>query len=340
MRRVLIAAAVLAAGYVMAQEPWMVPRQRRVIATSAAYEWTTNDYVMTWAIPSTDAVTVPGRSGYTPDAQIYWQSTDAPLSVTAYNDDNLTHSYDAAGTYQIIITGDWPALYFNNAGNKALIRSVESWGTGANWASLERAFFGCAGMTNGGPACPAMPSVTSLFYAWRGCTGLTVAPDVSALTNVTELRAAWYGCSGLTAAPDVSALTNVTSLFYAWSGCTGLTAAPDVSALTKVTTLRAAWYGCYGLTAAPDVSALTNVTTLRYTWCGCTGLTNVPQLMATSTALTTTTGAFQGNAKMGGSVVELWNTNLFPNVTAYANTFTGCTNLSNYADIPNGWKGL
>jgi hypothetical protein len=265
MRRVLIAAAVLAAGYALAFEPWMVPRQRRVIATSAAYEWTTNDYVMTWAIPSTDAVTVPGRSGYTPDAQIYWQSTDAPLSVTAYNDDNLTHSYDAAGTYQIIITGDWPALYFNNAGNKALIRSVESWGTGANWASLERAFFGCAGMTNGGPACPAMPSVTSLFYAWRGCTGLTAAPDVSALTNVTTLYAAWYNC---------------------------------------------------------------------------TGLTSAPALPTSSTALTTTTSAFQGNAKMGGSVVELWNTNLFPNVTAYANTFTGCTNLSNYADIPNGWKGL
>jgi hypothetical protein len=35
MRRVLIAAVVLAAGYALAQEAWMVPRQRRVIAASA-----------------------------------------------------------------------------------------------------------------------------------------------------------------------------------------------------------------------------------------------------------------------------------------------------------------
>jgi hypothetical protein len=35
MRRVLIAAAVLAAGYALAFEPWMVPRQRRVIAASS-----------------------------------------------------------------------------------------------------------------------------------------------------------------------------------------------------------------------------------------------------------------------------------------------------------------
>jgi len=235
-------------------------------AVDTGYEWTASDFVMTWAIPSTTAVTVPGLSGQTYDASIYWQSTNTPLAVTAYNDADLTHSYAAVGTYQIIITGTWPAIYFNNAGNKTLIRSVDSWGDGTKWMTLANAFYGCSGMTDAGPALPSMPNVTTLTYAWRGCTALTTAPDVSALTNVTTLLRAWYNCSQLT---------------------------------------------------------------------------TVPTLMPSSTALTTTTEAFRlTGSGMKGTVVELWNTNLFPNVTAFANTFTGCTGLDNYADIPNNWKGL
>jgi len=45
-------------------------------------------------------------------------------------------------------------------------------------------------------------------------------------------------------------------------------------------------------------------------------------------------------AGMHGTVVALWDTNNFPNVTTFANTFTGCTGLDNYGDIPNNWKGL
>jgi hypothetical protein len=43
---------------------------------------------------------------------------------------------------------------------------------------------------------------------------------------------------------------------------------------------------------------------------------------------------------MTGTVVELWNTNLFPNIVNFANTFTGATGLNNYTNIPNNWKGL
>jgi len=43
---------------------------------------------------------------------------------------------------------------------------------------------------------------------------------------------------------------------------------------------------------------------------------------------------------MTGTVEELWNVTNFPNLSIYANCFTGATGLDNYADIPNGWKGL
>jgi len=43
---------------------------------------------------------------------------------------------------------------------------------------------------------------------------------------------------------------------------------------------------------------------------------------------------------MAGTIVELWNATNFPNITSFANTFTGATGLTNYADIPDAWKGL
>ena len=351
-------------------------------------------FVTTWVTTSPgQSVTLPLRSGKTYNFTVDWGDGSGIGTVASFDAAAATHEYAAAGTYTVKIEGVLSAWYFNNAGSKNNFRTVAQWGSvGAGVSGLVNGFWGASASTSfASPVPPTWAAVTTLFAAWRGCSGLTSAPDVSALTNVTSLFTAWYGCSGLTSAPDVSALTKVTTLAAAWGGCSGLTSAPDVSALTNVTTLATAWQDCSGLTSAPDVSALTKVTSLSYTWRGCSGLTsapdvsaltnvttlatawgsspgltsapdvsaltkvtslsetwrncsgltNVPALPASSTALTTTTSAFQGiGAGMKGTVVELWNTNLFPNITSFANTFTGCTGLDNYADIPNNWKGL
>lgn len=39
-----------------------------------------------------------------------------------------------------------------------------------------------------------------------------------------------------------------------------------------------------------------------------------------------------------GTAPSLWLTSWQPNITQYTNAFYGCTALSNYAEIPNGWK--
>ena len=301
-------------------------------------------FVTTWVTTSPgQSITLPLRSGRTYNFTVDWGDGSGIGTVASFDAAAATHEYAAAGTYTVKIEGVLSAWYFNNAGSKNNFRTVAQWGSvGANISGLENGFYGASDSTSfASPVPPTWAAVTSLADTWRGCSGLTAAPDVSALTNVTSLVRVWFGCSGLTSAPDVSALTKATSLLETWFGCSGLTSAPDVSALTNVTSLVRVWRGCSGLTYAPDVSALTNVTSLSGAWYGCYGLTNVPALPASSTALTTTTSAFQGSgAGMKGTVVELWNTNLFPNITSFANTFTGCTGLDNYDDIPNNWKGL
>jgi hypothetical protein len=133
----------------------------------------------------------------------------------------------------------------------------------------------------------------------------------------------------------------VTDLYQTWRGCSSATSFPAVDKLTLVNTLSNTWNGCTAAISFPAVDKLTLVDTLSNTWRGCTAMTTIPTLMPSSTTLTTTTSAFQNiGSGLLGTVEELWNTTDFPNITAYANTFTGCTGLTNYADIPDAWKGL
>ena len=126
-------------------------------------------------------------------------------------------------------------------------------------------------------------------------------------------------------------------LANAFYGCSSATSFGTSIPYYPVTSLASAFRSCTSVTSLPNLSALTNVITISAMATSATGLTTVPVLMSTPN-LVTTTRAFNGvGAGMSGTVVDLWTAGT---VTSYANTFTGCTGLSNYGDIPNAWKGL
>ena len=298
-------------------------------------------FVTTWLIADGDkSITLPLRSGFTYDMTVDW-GDESSSEVTAYDDADRIHNYTTAGTKTVTITGTCQAWYFNNGGDKLKFRTVETWGdVGFTGLGLENAFRGCTAATDFGETMPAY-DVTSLASTWWDCTSATSLPDISALTSVTTLSYTWRHCDVATSFPDVDALTSVNDLGGAWSYCSSATSFPDVSTLTLVDNLTYTWYGCSSATAFPDVDALTSADKLYYTWYGCSDMTTVPVLPSASTALTNTGNAFQAvGSQMEGIVADLWNATDYPNISSYANTFTGATGLTNYADIPDNWKGL
>ena len=341
--------------------------QRRLLVDSAG-GYSANQFVTTWATTSSpESITLPLRSGFSYDFTVDWGDGNSD-TITAWDDADKTHEYATAGTYTVVITGTCEAWYFNNGGSKLNFRTVEWWGASVGFTGdgLRAAFRGCTNATgytadplpayavtslafawNGNssvtsfPAISALTSVTNLGLTWQNCSKATSFPAVSALTSVTTLASAWYGCSSASSLPAVNALTLTSNLSSTWQGCSGASSFPAVSALTSVTTLLNAWRGCSSAASFPDVNALTSVTTIQSAWYGCTGCTAVPVLPSASTALVTTTNAMWTiGAGMSGTVGDLWNAADYPNISSYANTFTGCTGLTNYADIPDAWKGL
>ena len=172
-------------------------------------------------------------------------------------------------------------------------------------------------------------------YMFRGCTGLTSAPELPATTLAAFCyNAMFYGCTGLTSAPELPATTLESDCYSSmFRGCTGLTSAPELPAKTLASgCYNAMFYGCTGLTSAPELPA----TTLKNScynsmFKGCTGLTSVPELPATTLAAFCYNSMFKGCTGLT-SAPKLPAKTLAS--SCYRTMFNGCTGLTSAPELP------
>ena len=190
-------------------------------------------------------------------------------------------------------------------------------------------FRGCTGLTSA-PELPATTLAVGCYqYMFSGCTGLTNAPELPATTLANNCYAYMFrGCTGLTGAPELPATTLDTNCYrYMFSGCTSLTSAPELPA----TTLASYCYnymfeGCTGLTNAPELPATTlDTNCYAYMFSGCTSLTSAPELPTTTLANNCYYSMFSGCTSLT-SAPELPATTLAS--YCYSSMFDGCTNIS------------
>lgn len=176
------------------------------------------------------------------------------------------------------------------------------------------------------------------------CTDFTF--NTSTRDYLTELKK--WGC-----------LENKTYTFGgyingSYTGCTnmkGSIPSPHNKSFKNGGIFNYTFYNCIGLTGSiPEglFSNCPNVISFTSTFDHCSGLTgSIPeQLFANCLNVSSFCyssrgnygkgqGAFSGCRSLTGSAPELWNRT---NVTNHYYCFYGCTQLDNYADIPDDWK--
>ncbi|SFQ66224.1 BspA family leucine-rich repeat surface protein [Flavobacterium akiainvivens] len=137
-------------------------------------------------------VTLPLESTGTYDFIVHW-GDGTKNRITAYNQAEITHTYEVAGTYNVSITGRLNGWKFGGLGDRLKLISVEEWG------------------------CLKIGNSTGYFH---GCSNLNLenVQDVLNLKGTTDLAGAFYDCSALTTVNymndwDVSNITDINSCF-------------------------------------------------------------------------------------------------------------------------------
>ena len=170
--------------------------------------------------------------------------------ITAYNDADLAHTYANAGIHTIRISGTFPNIYFNNGGDKEKVRSVIQLGK-VGWAALNKAFYGCSGMTSFVAGTCNTSLIDDLTQTLRDCTSLIhislVGMDLSKVVTFLNMC---RGDSNLVSfditGVDTTLAENFQDMFYS---CVSLNA--DLSALNfaVTTNLTHFLYNCDSMSA-------------------------------------------------------------------------------------------
>ncbi len=97
-----------------------------------------------------------------------------------------------------------------------------------------------------------------------------------------------------------------------------------------------AFLGCKNLKEVPEDTFKynTEVTDFSLAFWACSNLTKVPDL-SNNTKVVKISMMFSDCVKLTGEVYPIWNNGL---ITSHSKTFNGCSKLSNYSEIPAGWK--
>lgn len=154
-----------------------------------------SQFTTTWNTGASTSITIPTTgTGYNYTATIALLDSPATIintlaGVTA----NASFTGLTANTvYQVKITGAFPRIYFNNAGDRVKLKAVTQWGTNA-WTSFEKAFYGCSGLNITATDVPILTGVTNMSFMFGFCSTLNGPSNIGSWNTgpVTNMGSAF-----------------------------------------------------------------------------------------------------------------------------------------------------
>lgn len=265
------------------------------------------DFITTWQTTTDgESVTIPTQgAGYNYDVD--WGDSSTTIGATG----DATHIYALAGTYEVMISGDFPRIYFADTGPHPQLISINQWGNIA-WTSMDHAFWGAINLEVIATDIPNLSGVTSTAFMFHGTTSLTTIPNIDDwnVSTITDMRNmfAISGFNDVIGSWDVSSVTNMSEMFYGNESFNQNIGAWNVSSVTNMHNL---FYG--NITFNQDISG----------W-------NVSSVTDMSGTL--------GYAVNFDQDISLWDVS---HVTNMAELFTNTAlSVSNYDAILLGWAAL
>ncbi|MBW8182348.1 BspA family leucine-rich repeat surface protein [Shewanella nanhaiensis] len=198
-------------------------------------------FVTTWKTDNSGSsnstsITIPTTgTGYSYDVDWDNDGTFDEFGLTG----SVTHDFGAAGNRTVRIRGEFPRIYFSNAGDKEKILSVDQWGAGV-WTSMQDAFYGASNLTVPATDAPVLTSVTSLRAMFRDAT--TMDDDINHwdTSNITNMLDTFRGASAFNqniSSWDTSKVFTMQAMFEGASAFNQNISTWDTSALITMLTM-------------------------------------------------------------------------------------------------------
>ncbi|HTN37099.1 MAG TPA: BspA family leucine-rich repeat surface protein [Arachidicoccus sp.] len=180
----------------------------------------TDGFITTWETTvSNESILIPINPAYATDYNYTVNWGDGTSSVNQTG--NASHTYVNTGIHTVTITGEFPAIQFNNPASDAVndqkILTVVQWGNGT-WKGMDAAFRFCQKLTtvpnNNGPIFEPNSTLYSMFF---DCIALNCDLNNWDLTNVREISEMFHGATafnGNISDWNVSNVTNMQNIFY------------------------------------------------------------------------------------------------------------------------------
>lgn len=169
-------------------------------------------FITTWRTSvANESITIPTFPGLTYDYSVNWGDGNESNNQTG----NATHVYTTAGTYEVSISGDFPAIHFNFDTERNKIFTIEQWGN-IEWETMQDAFEGCSNLTYNAFDVPDLSRVTSMqrmFSSAGQFNGFIGNWDVSNVTNMIQTFRSASSFNQDINAWDVSSVINMQLMF-------------------------------------------------------------------------------------------------------------------------------
>jgi len=182
-----------------------------MLIANLAQASSTTPFITTWEVSEDDLTISIPLGSYNYNYHVDWGDGSVNTDISGI----ITHTFATPGIKTISISGDFPAIYFNKAGDKNKIRTIEAWGD-QNWASMRAAFRGVSSLIINASDTPNLSNVTDMSSMFREVVSLSgnfANWDTSNVTSMSKMFLLSQQFNQDISGNNVSNVTSMMSMF-------------------------------------------------------------------------------------------------------------------------------
>ncbi len=156
----------------------------------------TDAFITTWNTGEDGSITIPTKPDYTYNYQVLVKDkgTNEVLTTVDATGDVTIANLPVSDEVVVEISGNFPAIYFNNRNYANELMSIDQWGN-IIWKSMERAFYGCTSLVNIAVDIPNISEVSNLSYMFASAESFNADLSKWDVSKITDMSSMFNGAS-------------------------------------------------------------------------------------------------------------------------------------------------